>query len=342
MKKTQLSKTFPLLLALFLPVGQAVPQIFAQTAPALDIGLYAGLNVTGDVGAIYAIQYTKDLSQITEWRTLTFVKLASPADLWTDTALPANTRRFYRAAPVSAVNLVFIPPGSFRMGSPLNEVDRLDDEGPQTVVTLTKGFLMAKYHVTQGEYLAVVGTNPSYFTTDNGYSLDLSRPVERVSWHDATNYCVLLTKREAAAGRLPQGAQYRLPTEAEYEYACRAWTSDRRLYYGDDRGYSDLTDYEWYEDNSAGMTHPVGQKLPNAWGLHDMAGNASTWCQDWYGPYPGGSVTDPQGALKGSQRVSRGGAWASSADHSRSAARFSFPPDTKLRFGFRIVLAAVP
>ena len=112
--------------------------------------------------------------------------------------------------------------------------------------------------------------------------------METVSWYDATNYCGELTERERAAGRIATNSVYRLPTEAEWEYACRAGTSTR-FSYGDDPGYTNLTNYAWYGDNSGGTTHPVGQKLPNPWGLYDMHGNVWEWCQDWWSDtYPGG------------------------------------------------------
>jgi eukaryotic-like serine/threonine-protein kinase len=171
--------------------------------------------------------------------------------------------------------MVWIPPGTFLIGSPEDEVDRSENEGPQTQVTLTQGFWMGKHEVTQGEYLAVVGSNPSYFNGVQGetdYGTDLNRPVESVSWDDAVAYCAALTARERAAGRAPMSYAYRLPTEAEWEYACRAGTTTR-FSYGDDPGYTHLRDYAWYEGNSERQTHPVGQKLPNPWGLYDMHGN---------------------------------------------------------------------
>jgi formylglycine-generating enzyme required for sulfatase activity len=215
------------------------------------------------------------------------------------------------------MNMAFIPPGTFRMGSPTNEVGRQDNEGPQTAVTISRGFWMGKYEATQREYLAVMGSNPSYFTGDT------NRPVEMVSWVDATNYCARLTQRERAAGRIPTNSVYRLPTEAQWEYACRAWTSTR-FSHGDDLGYTNLTNYAWYLDNSGDMTHPVGPKLPSPWGLYDMHGNVWEWCQDWWGDYPGWIAVDPQGPATGSCRVFRGGSWAFSTDRSgncRSADR---------------------
>jgi len=226
------------------------------------------------------------------------------------------------------------------MGSPTNEVGRYDTEGPQTTVTLSRGFWMGKYEVTQGEYLAVVGKNPSYFSTNNGFAEDLSRPVERVNWQDATNYCALLTAQERLAGRLPAGAAYRLPTEAEWEYASRAG-STTRFSYGDDPDYTELTHYAWYTANSGGTTHAVGGKLPNRWGLYDMSGNVWEWCSDWYGNYPGGSVTDPQGSGSGSYRVFRGGGWYDYGGRlCRSAYRYSLYPSIRsYSLGFRVVLA---
>jgi formylglycine-generating enzyme required for sulfatase activity len=231
-------------------------------------------------------------------------------------------------------NMVFIPPGTFRMGSPTNEVDRNEREGLQTSVTISRGFWMGKYEVTQGEYLAVMGTNPSYFTGDT------NRPVERVSWNDATNYCATVTQRERLAGRIATNSAYRLPTEAEWEYACRAGTTTR-FSYGDDPGYTKLSNYGWYDVNSGKTTHSVGQKLANPWGLYDMHGNVWEWCQDWYGTYPGGIAIDPQGPATGSLRVFRGGSWSYDTRGCRSAYRYGIYPDFRPDYGrgFRVVLA---
>ena len=164
-----------------------------------------------------------------------------------------------------------------------------------------------------------------------------------MSWHDAVAYCAALTERERAAGRIARNSEFRLPTEAEWEYACRAWTSTR-FSYGDDPGYTNLTNYAWYMDNSEGQTHPVGQKLPNPWGLYDMHGNVFEWCQDWFGDYAGGIALDPQGPASGSDRVFRGGNWSYEdviARNCRSAYRYIYfyPGGGDYGSGFRAVLA---
>src|SRR5258707_1170682 len=198
---------------------------WAQTPPILSLQLFAGVNVTGAVGSVYVVQSAPDLSQTNSWTSLAFLQLPTTNYLFVDTTATVGGNRFYRALLQSPpTNMVFIPPNTFRLGSPTNEIGRAADEGPQTTMTITHGFWMGKYEVTQREYLAVVGANPSQFTGD------LNRPVETVSWLDATNYCAKLTEQELAAGRIPPGSHYRLPTEAEWEYAARAGTSTRFSY----------------------------------------------------------------------------------------------------------------
>jgi formylglycine-generating enzyme required for sulfatase activity len=316
----------------------AGPKATAQTPPELGVQTYAGLTITGTVGTVYSIEYVADLAQANTpgaWRCLEILQLPASPYLWADKSSPATGRRFYRAVDYAApANLVFIPPGTFTMGSPTNEVDRfLDWEGPQTAVTISRGFWMGKYEVTQGEYLALMGNNPNLFTGDTNC------PVEFVTWSDATNYCAALTLRERAAGRIATNCAYRLPTEAEWEYACRGWTSTR-FSYGDDPGYTNLTNYAWYGVNSDGTTHPVGQKSPNPWGLYDMHGNVWEWCQDGFDTYHGGITLDPQDPASGSYRVFRGGCWDTYAGNCRSANRERLPPSLRYNvIGFRVLLA---
>ena len=213
----------------------------------------------------------------------------------------------------ATMKMVWCPPGSFLMGSPSGEPGRDTDEMPHRV-TLTKGFWMAKTPVTQRQWKSVMGDNPSRFKGD-----DL--PVENVSWNDCQEFCRRC--REA-------GVDLRLPTEAQWEYACRAGTT------GPYAGSANLDVMGWYGGNSRQKTHPVGQKQPNAWGLHDMHGNVLEWCAEWYGDYPDGSVTDPKGASSGWGRVARGGSWNNSVTYCRSAYRFNyFPSCTSGSLGFR-------
>jgi formylglycine-generating enzyme required for sulfatase activity len=272
----------------------------------------------------------------------------------TNGAIRVSVPMFYRVLGVPALtafppfpapsNMVWIAPSTFAMGSPATEPARNTDE-TQHPVTLTKGFCLGKHEVTQAEYLAVRGNNPSYFPGD------LSRPVEMVSWNDAVAYCAALTTRERNAGRLPAGYGYRLPTEAEWEYACRAGTTTP-FHYGNELRSGMANFYGYYEYrvgnpsyyNAAGIylarTTSVGNYAPNGWGLYDLHGNAWEWCQDWYGTYPSGSVRDPQGAPTGSVRVIRGGDWNYNASGCRSALRYGYAPANRdNRIGFRLVLA---
>ena len=196
---------------------------------------------------------------------------------------------------------------------------------------------MGKYEVTQGEYLAVMGSNPSCFQPSDGRHPN--RPVEQVSWYDATNYCGQLTQRERAAGRIATNSVYRLPTEAEWEYACRAWTSTR-FSYGDDPGYTNLTNYAWYGDNSGGTTHPVGQKLPNPWGLYDMHGNVWEWCQDWYRrSIPAGLPSTRRGLLRARTACSAAATGSAPPGLPVGGPRHHRPVQRSSNFGFRVLLA---
>jgi formylglycine-generating enzyme required for sulfatase activity/serine/threonine protein kinase len=222
------------------------------------------------------------------------------------------------------MQLTLIPGGEFLMGSPDSDRDAGGDEKPQHRVQITQPFYLGTYEVTQTEYERVMGTNPSQFKR-----MVPPVPVEMVSWGDAQTFCQKLSSlaEERAAGRV-----YRLPTEAEWEYACRAGSASR-FCFGDDS--TSLRDSAWLPGVYA--TDPVGQRKPNAWGLHDMHGNVWEWCQDRYGPYEVASSSDPPGPSSGPSRVGRGGAWGSGSGSCRSASRYGFAPTNRSPvLGFRV------
>jgi formylglycine-generating enzyme required for sulfatase activity len=201
--------------------------------------------------------------------------------------------------------------------------EAIHDEKPAHEVTLTKPYYLGRYEVTQEQYQQVMGNNPSHF---KGRDL----PAEQVSWNDAQEFC-----KKASEGT---GLAVRLPTDAEWEHACRAGT--RRTYYTGDTE-ADLDRAAWYGKNSGNTTHPVGQKTPNAWGVHDMHGNVWEWCQDCYEPYKAEAAVDPQGPAQGAGRVLRGGSWLSFPRRCRTAFRFRYLPDYRLDLiGFRVVAVA--
>jgi formylglycine-generating enzyme required for sulfatase activity len=218
------------------------------------------------------------------------------------------------------LEMVWIPNGSFIMGSPSGESGRDDDEGPQTNVRL-EGFWMGRYEVTQAQYQAIMGTNPSDFSGANN-------PVERVSWNRAMEFSRKLSERT--------GENYTLPTEAQWEYACRAGTTSA-YYFGNDSGQ--LENYAWFDSKYGGTTHPVGQKQPNGWGLYDMHGNVWEWCLSLYRPYPY-SETDGRNSesYTSSARVLRGGSRGSNPENCRSAGRGRNAPARGVDgLGFRVV-----
>jgi formylglycine-generating enzyme required for sulfatase activity len=310
-------------------LGSACFEAQAQAPAELAIQTYAGLTITGAVGEVYSIEYVSGLAESSDpgaWQCLEFLQLPASPYLWVDQSAPAKGARFYRAVEIPApTNMVFIPPGTSRLGYPTTEA----------AVRISQGFWMGKYEVTQGEYLALMGVNPSWFNgfkvggpageSGTDYGMDLTRPVEGVGQGDAVAYCAALTERERAAGRIPAGSRYRLPTEKEWEYACRAWNSTR---FGFGEEDANLADYAWYgEEYETGTTHPVGQKLPNAWGLYDTLGNVGEWCDSGSGPF----------------NVSRGGEWHHSITepasrgvvHVRAGCGCGCPLTT----GFRVVLS---
>jgi len=259
--------------------------------------------------------------------------------------LPTRTSPLEGSVEVLAMpNMVPIVAGTFQMGSPVTPLNvapyyNRADAQPVHAVTITQPFWMGKYEVTQSEYQAVMGSNPSFFQGAN-------LPVEQVSWNQAVAYCDALTVQEAAAGRLPSGYEYRLPTEAEWEYCCRAGTTTE-FHYGAALVCSQANFVYSYHTSSycsATGTAVVGSYSANAWGLHDMHGNVWEWCLDsWDGSanYPAGLVSDPY-VTSGPDRVFRGGGFGGDSIGVRSAFRFrGVPGFTGNYVGFRVVCAPV-
>ncbi|MBR6058024.1 MAG: SUMF1/EgtB/PvdO family nonheme iron enzyme, partial [Victivallales bacterium] len=239
------------------------------------------------------------------------------------------------------LKLVKIKAGSFVMGSPENEAGRSNEER-QHQVRLTTDYWLGETEVTQAQYAAIMGTNPSASSQGGDY------PVENVSWDDAMDFCKKLNQHERAAGRLLPGYEYTLPTEAQWEYACRAGTTSA-LNNGKeltDTVYNctNLDEVAWYGGSRRNLnsTQRVKQKNKNNWGLYDMQGNVWEWCRDIYGEYPYYMTIDPKGATMGNERVNRGGGWYSNASSCRSASRDSNDASSRINnLGFRVALVAV-
>ena len=221
-----------------------------------------------------------------------------------------------------SIDMVHVEAGTFTMGATPEMENPFDNEKPAHQVTLTNDYYIGKYEVTQALWEAVMGKNPSNFKDDN-------LPVEKVSWDDCQKFISKLNKIT--------GKTFRLPTEAEWEFAARGGNKSRGYQYS---GSSDLSDVAWYEDNSVNGTHAVGSKQANELGIHDMSGNVYEWCQDWKDFYSSSSQVNPTGANSGSYRVSRGGSWNITARHCRSSYRSINSPDIRINFlGLRLALS---
>jgi formylglycine-generating enzyme required for sulfatase activity len=235
---------------------------------------------------------------------------------------PGEERAFLLADSVEIV-MVWIPAGDFQMGSPDNEQDRQGNEGPVHLVTFASGFWMGKYEVTQAQWAGVMENNPA-----SDYGVGANYPVYNVSWNDIQEF-------ESALGD-----SFHLPSEAEWEYACRAGTTTR-FYWGEDANYSQIGTYAWYYDNS-GETYQVGSKTANGWGLHDMSGNVYECCEDWYHYSYSGAPDDGSAWVAGEAgdfRVLRGGSWSLYARDCRSSTRHGYSLDFRGNgsFGFRLI-----
>ena len=220
------------------------------------------------------------------------------------------------------IEMVKVEAGTFMMGATSEMKNPYDDEKPVHQVTLTNDYYMGKYEVTQALWQVVMGKNPSYFKGDN-------LPVNYVRWKDCQRF---ISKLNSMTGR-----KFRLPTEAEWEYAARGGKKSRGYQYS---GSSNISDVAWYDGNSGDKTHPVGTKQANELGIYDMTGNVLEWCQDWYGSYYSSSQTNPTGSDSGSARVSRGGGWNCNASYCRLSVRFYYTPDFRLDIlGLRLALS---
>ncbi len=246
--------------------------------------------------------------------------------------LPENT----------AIQMIWVEPGAFIMGSPLNEFQRDTDEF-QHQVTLTEGFWLGETEVTQKQWEALMGENPSTFN-----EIGDAAPVEKVSWEDAMNFCEILSQQEQDAGRLPDEYEYSLPLESQWEYACRAKTTTV-FYFGDSLNSTQANFHGEFPYGGAPAGPWIGQTVevrsydPNAWGFYDMHGNVREWCYDWYGDYSTEPVTDPTGPDSGSLKISRGGSWNYVARNCRSAMRdWDNPTFKDSVVGFRLALRKIP
>ncbi len=309
--------------------------------PALAASLTAnGLALKWEAipGDQFQVQFKTNLADAA-WTSLHSSVVTNGDEVSTiDDDLTQQRTRFYRVLRFPRLqvpdSMVYLPPGTFQMGTPANDPNKTANELSQFRVTLTRGFWLSQFEVTQSEYQNLTCTNPATFTGD------LERPVENISWRNAMDYCSRLTGQEHLAGRLPDGYVYRLPTEAEWEYAARAGTTNS-FSFGEDQSL--LGSYGWYNGNSQRTTHPVGQLGANPWGLYDLCGNVFEWCWDWIGSVPTQPVIDLRGTTNGLYHAIRGGASAFPWIDCRSSWRIGYssasnPSDV----GFRLVLAPSP
>ncbi|MBT3233604.1 MAG: formylglycine-generating enzyme family protein [Calditrichaeota bacterium] len=237
------------------------------------------------------------------------------------TYVPGSEKTFPLGGSGESIVMCWIPPGEFLMGRQDDEQDSFSSESPQHPVFFSDGFWIGKYELTQGQWEAVMGDNPSHFIRED-------HPVEQVSWNDVQSFESTLEN------------SFRLPSESEWEYACRAGTTTR-FYWGDDETYVEIDNFAHYDRNDTEVeTHPIGQKLPNAWGLYDMSGNIYEWCEDWYHNNYIGAPADGSARLSEwrNYRVGRGGCWDSHARECRSAFRNGVSPHNRSgNLGFRLV-----
>jgi len=315
----------------FLDKGKEILFNEALNMPGAEILIIGGQK--GGLGNIEILSLVTKVEQRIQWIELVVVtqgqnqtKIVQIFDAAKQLKKPGSAQFPEEFTNSTGMSFRLIPAGEFMMGSPESELEGDSDE-PQHEVTLTKSFYMATYEVTQKQGLKAVRLNPSKFK-------GMQNPVEQVSWFDAVAFCNRLSAlpREKAAGLV-----YRLPTEAEWEYACRGGAETAYSFGGNSNNHSF---FAWHDGNSGGTTHAAGQGRPNSFGLYDMHGNVWEWCADWYDDtYPEGPLIDPVGPDIGLLRVFRGGCWTSSAKACRSASRSAGVPSFRnVDVGFRVAL----
>jgi formylglycine-generating enzyme required for sulfatase activity len=302
-------------------VNAIAPAGTAQTSVDVRLTTTAGLTV-----APAAYSYVSIV--VPTWATL-LEAVPDPAVVWDASlraAITATGLAWRVKDTVTQIELLLVPAGEFQMGCIMgsNQWGCVSDELPVHWVTLTNAFYLGRFEVTQAQWVAMMGSNPSYFVVGNGYPGSDARPVERVSWATVQGYL-------AATG-------FRLPTEAEWEYACRAGT--QAPFYNGSADDSTLATLSWYSVNSIGQTRPVGGKAGNAFGFHDTYGNAFEWVSDWFGPYPASPQSDPVGPPSGYLRVQRGGSVHYPSYYGRSSSRRGAHPqwagEWYEAYGFRV------
>ncbi len=291
----------------------AIIQI-AEANATLDDGNYSVI-VSNDFGSVTSATLTLDINTS---------KVGSP---FGDT--------FYVKS-AGDMELLWVQPGTFIMGSPDDEAGRAGDEIQRSGVTISNGFYLGRFEVSQYDYFKVMNSNTDDVFARNSSFLDDSKPVERVSWNDINStFLPHLNKLESDNGNLPSGWTYSLPTEAEWEFSCRAGTSTSYSY-GDNTN-TNLANY----DNS-GSSKVIGYYKPNAWGFYDMHGNVEEWVSDWYGDYNISDLIDPNGPAEGTEKVSRGGSWFTGQNDIRSAARWKYSASQiSYQVGFRLALKKI-
>jgi formylglycine-generating enzyme required for sulfatase activity len=292
-----------------------------QNSDEFEVSLYCSENggstfsgplasVNGDIGAGIKSGYGKQIT----WNVLAErEKLSGSRIVFEVRANNTNT---------AGIEMVFVKGGTFTMGCTSEQTDCGDDEKPAHQV-MVSDFYMGKYEVTQKQWREIIGSNPSYFNNCDNC------PVENVSWNDVQEFIIKLNQKT--------GKNYRLPTEAEWEYAARGGSAGSPTRYA---GSNTINEVAWYADNSGQKTHPVGQKKANELGIYDMTGNVWEWCNDWYGSdyYSSSPQYDPKGPVTGSRRVIRGGSWFIYPQGCRVSNRISNDPDDGYDYGgFRLV-----